>query len=365
MSEIGPLAPPPLREQRPQALPERRPTPAGSAPPPPPRGDVTPHHLMGARAAANPQAASNLVSLQADTAGGVTGAPVGEPENPLKPGEQTARGIDSGASGLQILGRAARNGAFRRLDNIPGLGVLGPVAGVFGEAASIPKGFADARDSLAQAWESGKREDWIKAGGDTAAVGSAGTSLVKGVLEVPQAIVGRRMDKAAEAAFRASAPGANQAVVDAAVKQAGKEALADSTPKTARRAVTSAATEAAKESSTLARGAGATSRAAAKEILTEGGEAAAKAATKAAGKGLLKAGAKAAGRFVPGLNIGIAALDTAAAAATLADPKAGAGKKVTSVITAAGSIVAATNIPIVSQVGAAVSTVSSFIGSFF
>jgi hypothetical protein len=38
---------------------------------------------------------------------------------------------------------------------------------------------------------------------------------------------------------------------------------------------------------------------------------------------------------------------------------------VTSGITALGSIAAATNIPVVSQVGAAVSTVSSVIGSFF
>lgn len=106
-------------------------------------------------------------------------------------------------------------------------------------------------------------------------------------------------------------------------------------------------------------------RSAAKTVLREGGEAAAKAAGKAVARGALKTGAKAAGRFVPGLNVGIAVLDTATAAATLADPKASTGKKVTSVITAAGSIVAATNIPVVSQVGAAVSTVSSFIGSFF
>jgi hypothetical protein len=88
----------------------------------------------------------------------------------------------------------------------------------------------------------------------------------------------------------------------------------------------------------------------------------AEAAAKLGAKGASTA-AKAAGRFAPGVNIGIAALDTAMAAKTIADPNASVASKVTSGITAAGSIVAATNIPIVSQVGAAVSTASSVAGA--
>ncbi|MFY0569332.1 hypothetical protein ACN28E_36660 [Archangium lansingense] len=88
----------------------------------------------------------------------------------------------------------------------------------------------------------------------------------------------------------------------------------------------------------------------------------AEAVAKLGAKGASTA-AKAAGRFAPGVNIGIAALDTAMAAKTIADPKASVASKVTSGITAAGSIVAATNIPIVSQVGAAVSTASSVAGA--
>ncbi|MFP2925266.1 hypothetical protein ACLESO_08615 [Pyxidicoccus sp. 3LG] len=72
---------------------------------------------------------------------------------------------------------------------------------------------------------------------------------------------------------------------------------------------------------------------------------------------------KAGGRFVPGVNVAIAAADAAAFASTLRDPKASVGKKVTAGITAAGSALAATNIPIVSQVGGAVSTVSSIVGA--
>ncbi|WP_052518159.1 hypothetical protein [Archangium violaceum] len=88
----------------------------------------------------------------------------------------------------------------------------------------------------------------------------------------------------------------------------------------------------------------------------------AEAAAKLGAKGASTA-AKAAGRFAPGVNIGIAALDTAMAAKTIADPNASIASKVTSGITAAGSIAAATNIPIVSQVGAAISTASSVAGT--
>jgi len=92
--------------------------------------------------------------------------------------------------------------------------------------------------------------------------------------------------------------------------------------------------------------------------VAKGAEAAAKVGAKGAGTA-----AKLAGRFAPGLNVGIAAIDTAMAAKTIADPKASIASKVTSGITAAGSIVAATNIPIVSQVGAAVSTASTVAGA--
>ncbi|SEK54223.1 hypothetical protein SAMN05444354_101832 [Stigmatella aurantiaca] len=73
-------------------------------------------------------------------------------------------------------------------------------------------------------------------------------------------------------------------------------------------------------------------------------------------KGALKTGGKALGRFVPGANIAIAGLDIANAVQTFKDPNASVGDKVTSGIIAGGSALAATNIPIVSQVGGAIST---------
>jgi hypothetical protein len=79
-------------------------------------------------------------------------------------------------------------------------------------------------------------------------------------------------------------------------------------------------------------------------------------------KGLLKTGGKAAGRFVPGLNVAMAGLDIANAVTTIKDPKASLGDKVTSGIVAGGSVLAATNIPIVSQIGGAISTGASIAG---
>ncbi|MCP3143567.1 hypothetical protein [Pyxidicoccus xibeiensis] len=72
--------------------------------------------------------------------------------------------------------------------------------------------------------------------------------------------------------------------------------------------------------------------------------------------------AKAAGRFVPGANVAIAALDTAQAVKSWADPNASTGKKVGDTITAAGSIIA--TIPGLNFVGGAVATGSSLLTSW-
>ena len=75
--------------------------------------------------------------------------------------------------------------------------------------------------------------------------------------------------------------------------------------------------------------------------------------------------ARAAGRFVPGANVAIAALDINEARRAFQDPNASVGRRTTAVITALGSAAAASNIPVVSQVGAVVSTISSAIGAWF
>jgi hypothetical protein len=100
------------------------------------------------------------------------------------------------------------------------------------------------------------------------------------------------------------------------------------------------------------------------DVALDAGKAAATAA-KGAGAAVKGAGtlAKLAGRFAPGVNIALAGLDVATAVATWANPKASIAAKVTSGISALGSIAAATNIPIVSQVGAAVSVAATVTGA--
>ncbi|MCB9674539.1 MAG: hypothetical protein H6737_05440 [Alphaproteobacteria bacterium] len=103
----------------------------------------------------------------------------------------------------------------------------------------------------------------------------------------------------------------------------------------------------------LEQGAKALAKTGGKEVLEAGG--------KAAAKGGMKALGKAGSRFVPGMNVAIAALDAKHAWDTIRDPNAPMHKKLTSGITALGSGLAATNIPVLSQIGAGVSTVSSLV----
>ena len=98
---------------------------------------------------------------------------------------------------------------------------------------------------------------------------------------------------------------------------------------------------------------------------TTAGRIATTAATRLAESAAGRIAGRAAARFVPGANIAIAALDTAAAYRTWNDPHANTGQRVTSIVTAVGSWAAATNVPILSQAGAVVSTVSSIVGAFF
>lgn len=315
------------------------------------------------RAASNPIEAAPLLCTQSHAAAQITN-PSTTPEQPSD-GVSVGQGL-KGTSSVNAVAKALTR-ATSRLGQ--GTRAFGSVAGLVGSALALPGGLSEAATSLAAAWRSSDRGDIAHAAASTAGAGSTAARLAKHGIETTSLganLIGRRVaGRAGAAAFRQAAPNASKAVVRAAARQAGAEAMKETAERLARRGVTAAATNAARAGGTLARGAGAVGRTAAKKVLQEGGEAAAKAASRAVARGALKTGAKAAGRFVPGLNVAIAGLDTAVAVATLADPKASTGKKITSCITAAGSIAAATNIPVVSQVGAAVSTVSSFVGSFF
>jgi hypothetical protein len=249
-------------------------------------------------------------------------------------------------------------------------GIAKKVGGAFStvtNAVKLPGQIATAVSDVRNAIRSGTAEARDKAIGTVSTAAKTAINTVKGGLEIARDVnkFGSAY-RAASDAFRTVAPNATGKAVRAAAMTAAKEVFQGATGVgNVRRAVTSAVSTAAKNGDTIARSLGAASRAAGRTLIREGGEAAGRAAITAGARAAAGPLARAAGRFAPGANIAIAALDVASAYSTVRDPNASTTKKVTSVITAVGSIAAATNIPVVSQVGAAVSTVSSFIGGLF
>ncbi|WP_164007812.1 hypothetical protein [Pyxidicoccus trucidator] len=317
----------PIRnEPRPVPTPTVRPTPT---PAPAPRAE--------ARPAGQPQSdrfeeAHNQVSQVANGAksisDGVAATQVRRAPGPQRFGPWEIPGRAGGATVEGVNTRASR-----------GAGVVGTLA----SAAQLPgaayTAFRDTRDFFRN--PSGATAN--KAFGSVAGAASTALNVVKGGLETAGNISNlRAATNAARTAFTQAAPDAARAVANRVATTAAREAVEGGS----RQVVRAVAARAAGEGLEAAGRLGAN---AARTALHGGGTAV----------------ARAAGRFAPGLNVAIAVADTAVAVSTIADPNASTGKKVTAGITALGSIAAATNIPVVSQVGAAVSTVSSFIGSFF
>lgn len=189
-----------------------------------------------------------------------------------------------------------------------------------------------------------------------AASGLMGTA--KGGLETG-GLIGNYLNAkgAASSAFQAVAPGASRSVLDTASKAAANMSLAGTGSS---RGIMDMVKAGMGEGDTIAGVMGAANRAGGRQLLRNG--------TSAALSGAAHAGTstlgKAAARFAPGMNVAIAGLDTANFISTLNDDKASMGKKITSGITAAGSLVSASNIPIASQIGAGVSAISGLVGGF-
>lgn len=217
-------------------------------------------------------------------------------------------------------------------------------AGVGGGAMNAVQ-LPTALGSMVSDWRKAARGEGTttKAVGSTASFGSLATNVVKGGVEtVQQFRAFREMKQGTLDAIRAHAPGADPKAANQAARAAANRYLGKS---------------------------GKVTQAALNHTIKGAGDDAIKNAAKPIAKAALSSGAtaaaKAGGRFVPGANVAIAAMDGVAMASTLADKNATMGKKVCSVITFAGSAAAATNIPIVSQAGAVVSTVSSVVGGLF
>ncbi len=237
-------------------------------------------------------------------------------------------------------------------------------------AAKLPGQVGTAFSDVRNAVRSGSRQDVDQAIGSVATAGKTALTTARGGLELARdAHKFGSAYRAASSAFRAEVPNASsrlaRSVAGTAARQAFEGANRTTTRQAVRSTVDSAVDAAARNGTSVRNLAGTASRSAARAALNEGGKAAARGATTAAARAAAGPLAKAAGRFAPGANIAIAGLDVANAYSTVRDPNASTTKKVTSVITAVGSVAAATNIPVVSQVGAGVSAVSSFVGGLF
>lgn len=172
--------------------------------------------------------------------------------------------------------------------------------------------------------------------------------------------------RAADAALRNAAPGMAPSVRRAATRAATLSAFTGATPRTISQATRAAADRAiARSGSSVSRATGAASRTLGRQVLSRSVTAASRAAAPAVARAATSTIARSAGRLVPGVNVAMAALDTAQFVSDMRNPNASTGTRITSGITALGSIAAATNIPVVSQVGAGVAALSSFASGFF
>jgi hypothetical protein len=220
-----------------------------------------------------------------------------------------------------------------------------------GDRAGAMRALASARDSSFEA-------------------GRSGVSAARGALTIHNVQVARRGATAAVESFRRAGGLAGLSTtaartLEASVAGAGSRiatAAASHTPAVARtaelgiqagrRAMTAGALHAGTETAV--------------RVAEHAGEAALRAGTRAGASTL----GRAAARFAPGVNVAMAVVDTAIAGrdtyrAVQEPTPRNIGRAVFSGLTAAGSIVSATNIPVVSQIGAGVSTVTGFVAALF
>ncbi|NTX09196.1 hypothetical protein FJV41_37580 [Myxococcus llanfairpwllgwyngyllgogerychwyrndrobwllllantysiliogogogochensis] len=321
------MAPIEPRPTAPSSAPTARPAQPSAAPPPAPRADVL----------APPAARSDRwEQLGNEVARGTNGVrqfsdAVGATQVRRTQGPIRFGPLETGLTGTTVEGVNTRSARWAG-----GVSTAASVAQLPGAAYLS---FRDVRD----AFRNPSGESANRALGSVSGLASTGLNVAKGGLDLAGNVSNfRAAANAARTAFTQAAPEATGAVANRVATSAASEAAQGSSRQVTRHAAARAAGEGLEDAGRLGANA-------ARTALQGGGTAV----------------ARAAGRFAPGLNVAIAAADTAAAASTLADPNAAVGKKVTAGVTALGSIAAATNIPVVSQAGAVVSTVSSFVGAFF
>jgi hypothetical protein len=271
----------------------------------------------------------------------------------------------------------------------------GVVAGATGIKDTIQK-TGKAADSIGKAMDNATTENVANAVGDTSSAVKEAAQTASGIKQTADKFKEvANVNKAAKEAAEEMAKKVGPEVAEAARKSAVKDAIGGAGRKTTREAAGKAAQKTAKKVGDKAAQKGArvagkaigdaahaaskkaatevaekAAKEVAEKVAKEAAEAGVKAAAKAGAKAGAKALAKAGGRFVPGMNVAIAVADGAKAGASVAkaidNPSAENIKNAAfDGITALGSAAAATNIPVVSQVGAAVSVVSDIAKSIW
>ena len=332
-------------------------------PTPTPRPTPTPTPTQTARPTGTPTPTARPTPTPTPARPQVRAQPQSQPQQPDR-FEEAGTQVSRVANGAKSVSDGVASTQMRRAPgpqklgpwNIPGRENRATVegvntrgarwAGAVGTAASVAQlpgaaytAFRDTRDFFKN--PSGATA--AKAGSSLFGAASTGLNVLKGGLEFAGNVSNyRAAANATRTAFTQAAPQATRAVTNRVVTAAAREAVEGGSRQVVRAVAARAAGEGLEAAGRI-------------------GANAARAAVHGGGTAL----ARNAARFAPGLNVAIAALATAAAIRTIADPTASPGKKITAGITALGSIAAATNIPVVSQVGAVVSTVSSFVGAFF
>ncbi len=193
---------------------------------------------------------------------------------------------------------------------------------------------ADLRDQVSGVSRALKDGNYSEALSQSAELGRSGVDVKEG------AALAREVAAAAPEAIRKAA---------APVARAAAPVARDAAP------VARAAAPVARAAGTVARTGTRVVRATGSAVRAAATRVAGSAAGRVAGSAL----GKAAGRFVPGVNVLIAASAVNDFVGTMRNPKASAWKKGKDFVTAAGSVIAASGVPGLSQGGAAVAILSS------
>jgi hypothetical protein len=258
--------------------------------------------------------------------------------------------------------------ALRNPTRALGVGHAISAYGAVHSAARLPGQALTAGRDVRDALRNPTRENVARATNSTITAARGAVSTVSGGLQTARDVHrGVSAYRAASRAIRTAAPNMSPAVRRAATFAATRSAFSGTAPRGVEQATRSAMDRAIRRSggTVASQVLNGTSRTAARQVLGRTATAAGRAAAPAVARAAAGPAARAAGRFVPGANVAIAALDTARFVSDMRNPNASTGTRIASGVTALGSIAAATNIPVVSQVGAGVAAVGGVIRGLF